>query len=61
MDQPDEVHDFVFPFSRNIGVRKDHLHVLPAGIIVQPILVMIIQLKVMVMMETDLDIILQAL
>ena len=59
MDQPDKVHDFVFPFSRNIGVRKDHLHVLPAGIIVQPVLVMIIQLKVM--METDLDIILQAL
>ena len=59
MDQPDKVHDFVFPFSRNIGVRKDHFHVLPAGIIVQPILAMIIQLKVM--METDLDIILQAL
>ena len=51
----------MFPFSRNIGVRKDHFHVLPAGIIVQPILAMIIQLKVMMVDETDLDIILQAL
>ena len=35
---PDEVHDFVLPLPRNIGIREDHLDILPASVIVKAVL-----------------------
>ena len=42
---PDEVHDFVLSFSRNIGIREDHLDILPTSIIVQAVLEIKFKLK----------------
>ena len=42
---PDEVHDFVLPLPRNIGIREDHLDVLPTSIIVQAVLQSELHLK----------------
>ena len=41
----DEVHDFVLPFPRNIGIREDHLDILPTSIIVQAVLQSELNLK----------------
>ena len=35
---PDVVHDLVLALSRHVGIGKDHLHVLPAGVVVQTVL-----------------------
>ena len=40
---PDEVHDLVFALSWAVGVRQNHLDVLPARIVVQPVVDVVAQ------------------
>ena len=35
---PDIVHDLVFSLPGDVGVRQDHLNVLPAWVVVQPVM-----------------------
>ena len=39
----DEVHDFVLAFSGAVGVREDHLDVLPSGVIVKTVVNVVTQ------------------